>query len=130
MLAEENTSPNLYAHLRDLEERLLRPEVRSSPEALRTLLAEGFREFGSSGRVFTRAEMIAELAREAEAPGVERGMSGFGLEMLAPDVALVTYRAHRTVAGGGVESLRSSVWRFCDGRWRMVFHQGTAVAGR
>jgi hypothetical protein len=39
--------------LRDLEERLLRSDVRRSPTALGDLLADDFVEFGSSGRVST-----------------------------------------------------------------------------
>ena len=39
-------------HLRTLEERLLQPDVRRSAQAVASLLADEFVEFGSSGRVF------------------------------------------------------------------------------
>ena len=37
--------------------------------------------------------------------------------------------AHRgaTAVRPSADSLRSSIWRLRDGRWRMVFHQGTAL---
>ena len=127
--AEGDRSSDLSAHLCALEERLLRPEVRSSPEALRTLLTEEFREFGSSGRVFTRDEIIRELGSDRKLPGCQWRLSDFCLERVGLDVALVTYRAHRTMAGVDVESLRSSLWRYRDGRCQMVFHQGTIVSG-
>jgi hypothetical protein len=49
---------------RKLEERLLRPDVRSSAEQLDKLLADEFIEFGSSGRVFNKEQIIGTLAYE------------------------------------------------------------------
>jgi hypothetical protein len=44
----------LAAHLFDLEQQLLQPSTRRDATALTFLLAEGFREFGGSGRIYTR----------------------------------------------------------------------------
>jgi len=52
------------AMFRKLEERLLRPDVRSSAEQLDKLLADEFIEFGSSGRVFNKEQIIGTLAYE------------------------------------------------------------------
>jgi hypothetical protein len=52
---------NLTARLQHLEERLLDPIVRSDPAQFAALLADDFREFGSSGRSYTKAEMLAHL---------------------------------------------------------------------
>jgi hypothetical protein len=47
---------------------------------------------------------------------------------LAPGLALVTYRAIRAAPGAlAVQSLRSSIWACRDGRWQMLFHQGTRI---
>ena len=54
----------LAALLRELEERLLRAEVRRSPAVVAELLADEFVEFGSSGRVFDKQQMIDALRRE------------------------------------------------------------------
>jgi glyoxylase I family protein len=56
-------------------------------------------------------------------------MSDFRVQRMAPDVALVTYRAHRVAIPGrpAADSLRSSLWRLRRGRWRMAFHQGTPL---
>ena len=43
--------PELLNEIRSLEEALHRPEIRRSRKAVEGLLAEGFVEFGSSGRV-------------------------------------------------------------------------------
>ena len=53
-----------YSHeefLRRLEERLLQPEVRQSAEAVADLLADDFIEFGSSGQVFNKQQIIEGL---------------------------------------------------------------------
>ena len=55
--------------LRNLEEQLLRPEIRKSRERLNELLADGFAEFGSSGRVFDKAEILERLPQEQYRPG-------------------------------------------------------------
>lgn len=121
------SSVDLAHLLRSLEEDLLRPEVRHSVSALMELLAEDFVEIGSSGDVYDRGRIIAELADEQ---AVKITLSDFGLRQLADDVALVTYRAtiHHEDRPGPGESWRSSLWVFREGRWRMVFHQGTPTA--
>jgi hypothetical protein len=58
---------------------------------------------------------------------VRRSFVDFKALLLAPGVVLTTYRAIRRGATGEQlsQSLRSYVWKFIDGRWQMVFHQGT-----
>ncbi len=104
-----------------LEQSLHQPSTRSNPRAVESLLAEDFREFGASGRVWTRAEILAELA--AEAPYEIRSRD-FACKWLTPGLALLTYVAEAAER----RTLRSSLWRLEDGAWRMVFHQGTVVA--
>jgi hypothetical protein len=114
---------------RQLEERLLLREGRSSPETVSALLAAEFVEFGRSGSVFNRQSVI-EALQEEEA--VERTVSDFSVRRLAQGVALVTYRSTRRDPEGGkdVHSLRSSIWKLIDGRWQMIFHQGTPTRPR
>ncbi|MGO4670137.1 DUF4440 domain-containing protein [Bosea sp. 2YAB26] len=112
--------------IRGLEEELFKPSVRTSPEALDRLLADGFVEFCRSGGVHDKTEVIRSLA-EGNAQTVEvPAARDFVLRSLADDVVLLTYLSFR-VAHGREErhTLRSSIWRFIDGRWQMVFHQGT-----
>lgn len=111
------------AELRELEELLLEPNVRKS-NRLVELLADDFIEFGSSGRVYTKTDLVAVLA--AEAP-VAQTTSDFKVTPLAPDVALLTYRIRRH-SQPVVDTLRSSVWKRMNGRWQMVFHQATRTS--
>jgi hypothetical protein len=111
----------LKALLLGFELELMDPAIRKDRARVSALLAEDFREFGSSGRVWSREEILELLATESAqaAPVVE----GFEINGLAEGAALVTYRAvhpHQT-------SLRSSLWVRREGRWKMVFHQGTKV---
>lgn len=75
--------------LRELEESHLRSDVRSSPESMRALLADEFLEFGSSGRIFDRAAVLAALSSEH---GFNSRIDDFVVQSLSPEVALTTYR--------------------------------------
>jgi hypothetical protein len=109
--------------LRSLEEQLLKPEVRGSPDEVDYLLADEFIEFGSSGRVYDKRQIIAALQQETPDPTTRISLVDFVARRLAPEVILVTYR---TIRPDRPESrLRSSIWKLVEGRWQMVFHQGT-----
>lgn len=110
------------ALLQSLEEQLLEPATRTNPAAVATLLADDFREFGASGRIFTKPEILAELA--AELPSTIT-LTDFTCTRPSLDVALVTYRSTRNHAAH--TSLRSSLWILRNGRWQMLFHQGTST---
>ena len=118
------TDDTLTVTLRQLEEELLRPDVRRDPQRLTTLLADDFREFGSSGRVFDKSSILIELTTESPA---ELSLTDFLCRRLSPDSALVTYRSQRTDASGTRKALRSSLWVYRNGRWQIVFHQGTRI---
>ena len=109
--------------LPQLEQHLLKPEVRADRNAVSALLAEDFREFGVSGKVWSRSEILAQLA--AESP-VDLQASDFKITMLSPSIALVTYRSTRSRPGQPPRhALRSSIWQLQEGHWRILFHQGT-----
>ena len=111
-----------------LEEELLEPDVRKTATRVDALLADEFIEFGSSGRVFDKQAIIDTLRSESP---VRASLTDFKALPLGPDVVLTTYRAVRYDALGEqpIHSLRSSVWRLLDGRWQIVFHQGTRILG-
>ena len=121
-MSEIQTPESLAQHLRELEESLLQPDVRKSEELV-TLLADEFVEFGSSGRVFTKQDLVELL--QAETASVQT-TSRFKVQLLAPKVALLTYVIRRE-ATPPVWTLRSSVWQLREGGWRMVFHQATVT---
>jgi hypothetical protein len=116
---------SLASHLEALERQLLDLGTRSLPGEAGDLLAADFREFGKSGRAWTRTAVIAAMA--SETLQINYRLEDFSVKELGGDFALVTYSCY-VVDTDGVEAkaLRSSVWqREADGTWRMLFHQGT-----
>jgi hypothetical protein len=104
--------------IRSLEEQLLRPEVRTSAERLAALLADDFTEIGSSGRVYDKQQIIDQLQYE-ERQEPQPTLRDFFARWLAADLVLVTYSIVES------QTIRSSIWKLIDGRWQIVFHQGT-----
>ncbi len=75
--------------------------------------------------MYSKLEIVALLRDEKE---IHVAMTEFGCRPVAEGVALVTYRSHHTVQGSETAAaLRSSLWVWRDGRWQMVFHQGTPL---
>ncbi len=116
------------AKLRKLEESLLDTAVRHDRKKMRSMLAENFLEFGSSGRTWTRSSIIELLSQETAF--VPPSIEDFRCAFLSQEVALVTYRTVRTDPHSGeiLASLRSSIWTNDSGSWRMRFHQGTRTS--
>lgn len=105
-----------------LERRLLEPGIRSSGQELESLLADNFIEFGTSGRVWTRQEIIADLLLQ---PTTEVEVDSVASRHIGEDTVLITYRSRRVGEADLKEALRSSIWQRQGGNWKIVFHQGT-----
>jgi hypothetical protein len=116
------------AELERLELLLMDAAVRQDRAQVGALLSSEFVEFGSSGRVWTREATMELLATEKTyaPPHVE----GLTFRLLGPGVVLATYQTSREdVAGGQVVTLRSSIWVWETGSWKICFHQGTRAGG-
>jgi hypothetical protein len=109
--------------LKKLEKSLHRRDVRGSRTAVDHLLADDFIEIGRSGRMYDKQQTLAALAAEAGILAVET--DNFEFRDIAPGVVLLTYFARTTDDAGTRASLRGSLWKLIDGRWRMLLHQGT-----
>ncbi|MBM7553067.1 DUF4440 domain-containing protein [Thalassobacillus pellis] len=113
---EEQIMERLYV----LETSLLKGEVRKSVEKLNKMLAEDFMEFASDGKIYDKENILTRLPKEDD-PGIV--WSNFEAKILSPTTALTTFKIF--IQSKNTYSLRSSVWKWNDGRWQMVFHQGT-----
>ncbi len=111
----------ITATLTELEKRLHDPQVRRSPQDVGELLADSFVEIGSSGRIYDREEIIAELETEAK---IDIRASNFRATEISPAVVLLTYRSR--IADR--ETLGESIWLRTDDGWKVVFHRGTPVS--
>ncbi|WWL45925.1 nuclear transport factor 2 family protein [Pseudomonas parakoreensis] len=87
---------DLSKHLLHLENRLLSRAVREDAAELARLIADDFVEFGASGGIWNKFDVLEALPQQAFA---QRNVSQFTLKQLSEDSALVTYHCH-TVAGG------------------------------
>ena len=107
--------------MRAAELALLTGEVRRSSATVAGMLREDFVEIGRSGRRWSRAEIITEVAREGEHS--TPATTEWTFNALAADLILVTYRLD-TEAG---TSRHSSIWSLGedDRGPQLVFHQGT-----
>jgi hypothetical protein len=124
------TNAGVFSRLTALEVLLHQPEVRSDHQQLAALLHPAFFEFGRSGRVWTRQEVLEEFTGNAATPHAQIHAQDFALQTLADDVALLTYRSAHCDADGVLSrwTLRSSLWQRVNGAWLMRFHQGTPFA--
>ena len=105
----------LVPTLRQLEARLL---ASTSDEELRGLLADGFREFGASGRTYDKPDVIALLLRTNPRTMELRDLKTVEL---CEGVVLLTYEA----IDASRSTNRSSIWRRTEGTWQLLFHQET-----
>lgn len=103
----------------ELEHALWQADTRFDPEFMEGVLAEDFREFGRSGRVYERADTLAVTGDSIKAT-----LRDIEVQLIAEDVALVTYMSevqHEILDLAN----RASIWIKRDGRWQLRFHQGT-----
>ncbi|MBY6706255.1 DUF4440 domain-containing protein [Rhodococcus sp. BP-241] len=108
-------------HVIGLEKALLDPSTRSSQTELDRLLDPSFEEIGASGRLWTRREIVAALIDAPESEPIES--ANFNGRRIADDMVHVTYETRHE----GRHARRSSLWRQVDGRWTLLFHQGTPI---
>lgn len=111
----------LKMQLRALEESHLKPAVRTSVEELNQLLADDFFEFGSSGGVTYKRDCLVEGGVGVR----DSSLYDFEMHSISRDAVLTTYRVRD--ADRQQDTLRSSLWKYIDGRWQLFFHQGTVV---
>ncbi|GLQ10816.1 DUF4440 domain-containing protein [Devosia yakushimensis] len=115
-----------FAEIWSLEEALHKPETRRSRQAVENLLAEDFVEFGASGAVYRREQIIDLLAEENDEDSGQLRTANHTLMPIGPDVVLLTYESRSEQSDGSERCvLRSSIWKHNGKQWQMLFHQGT-----
>ncbi len=117
---------SLESHIKKLEEDLLTQAVRTDPQKLGSFLADDFLELGTSGNIWTKQMVIEALKNESY---TETFVKEFRLTLLADNIALVTYCAHRRQNENdtGADSLHCSIWKKFNKNWKIIFHQGTPL---
>ncbi|MBA2652256.1 MAG: DUF4440 domain-containing protein [Tatlockia sp.] len=114
-------SEELLKLIQHLELSLLDPPIRQSKNALNKLIADDFVEFGKSGKIYNKQNILDALPTEK--PKIFN-MIDFEIRELSQDIVLARYKTIEN----GVVSLRSSIWqKVGDPSWQLLFHQGTKV---
>ena len=118
----------LLGQLRSLELELHHPGVDCTRERLEQLLHPQFHEVGRSGHPYDRRTVIDFLATHPTRPAVES--DAFALELLAPELALLTYHSVQRQADGTQvnPTHRMSLWALTAEGWQLRYHQGTPGA--
>jgi hypothetical protein len=106
------------------ETELQKFEVRSNASKISKFLGPNFYEFGASGKILSREDVLIRLPFEDDKTKIES--SNFKITMLSPDTALLTYIAKKINPDkSSLQYLRSSLWKNNSGTWQIEFHQGT-----
>lgn len=114
---------NDFNEIELLEKKLLVSATRKSINTLDELLADDFKEFGKSGLVYNKQDILSRLPNEEPR---EFNAKYFEVKSLGDTAYLINFRTLEN----GIEVLRSSIWKSIDGRLQMVFHQGTEIRGK
>lgn len=109
------------------EQQLL--DKTDSLDLLADLIDDDFIEIGSSSTIYDKEEVLRWLANDDQS---ERIGTSFKVQELSEDVILLTYISSikDTPDSDIKKAMRSSVWRFRNNHWRMIFHQGTLLKSR
>ena len=115
----------LENHILKLENQLLKFETRQSSEKISELLSDDFIEFCSSGTIYhyNKGDVFEKKINLFE-------IKDFNVKELSTDCILATYKVikHSESKENMKYSLRSSIWKYLNGKWKMIFHQGTLTS--
>lgn len=100
-----------------LEQALLSDAVRGDKARVDLILHPEFTEVGASGRLWSRARMLASIAPFENPVSFEL----VGTDQISTDAILVRWRSRTR----GAVVLRSSLWVRTSAGWKLRFHQGT-----
>jgi hypothetical protein len=119
-----------HAEIVRLEEAMWREATRFDLAFQEATFSADFVEFGRSGRVYTRAEIIRTDSHPIHA---KLPLANLHVTALDDNIVLVTYNSEAVYAGVVEHARRSSIWSRSpspnqspnQAAWVMRFHQGT-----
>ena len=115
----------MLGQLQALEPIFHGPQYRSAAQ-LEAIIAPDFWEIGASGRRYSRRFVLETLAaRRADTAEAAWQTRDFHCRRLADGLYLLTY----TLLQGERCTRRTTLWQRAAPAWKILFHQGTLVAG-
>lgn len=120
---------SIEKHILQLENDLMKSETRKSPQKINEILADDFNEFCSAGFEYhyKNGDVFQEQNDNNE---LDWEIIDFKTEQLSDDCILTMFKLikHNHSNKNNKYSLRSSIWKCYDGKWKMFFHQGTLTS--
>ena len=113
-------SLDIKKHIFDLENALLAEEVRKSEDELNQLISDNFVEFGSSGKIYKKSDILKFLPKEKFK---KITITDFEIISSGKDEITVRYKSNSE----NNITLRSSIWKAENDDWKIIFHQGTKI---
>jgi len=113
-----------HKELRLLEESLWQSKTRFDDTLMDEIFADDFCEFGRSGGIYQRQEMLLGKHNTAEIDAT-LPLRDFRVRALSDDIMQVMYVSEVRYGAHCETANRSSIWRRDKGGWRLCFHQGT-----
>jgi hypothetical protein len=102
-----------------LEKELLNSEFRKDKNRIKELLSEEFVEFCSSGFIYKYTEGDVFTEKKTE----NWDIKDFQIKEISENACLALYKLSKHNENNN--SLRSSLWKKINGKWKIIFHQGT-----
>lgn len=113
-----------YEELKALEESLWQAETRFDDAAMDKVFAQDFCEFGRSGRIYQRQDMLLGQSNALEIDAT-LPLRDFRIRPLTDDIVQVMYVSEIRYGSQVETANRSSIWRSEPTGWKLCFHQGT-----
>ena len=119
---------NITEHLWQLELKLLHTDLMLNSNLIDNLISSDFEEINSNGQVSSRIEVVNWLLQRDK--NIQWSLTDFRIKELADDVILVIYIAKRHDDPDRVNkgSIRSSIWKHKNQRWKILFHQASKIS--
>ncbi|WP_300260998.1 DUF4440 domain-containing protein [Clostridium sp.] len=114
-----------------LENDLIKSEVRKSADKINEILSNDFVEFSSSGSEYHYK--YGDVFQDEEDERIlDWEILDFKVKKVTDNCVLATYMVikHDELDERKRYSLRSSLWTEKNGKWKMSFHQGTLLEGK
>ena len=117
---------DLEKEILKLENELLLSKTTKSARRISEILDEEFTEYTSSGQEYHYKKGDVFQAEDDDSE-LNWCIFNFKIKELSKEYILATYKVIKEDEKDERKkyTLRSSIWRYYNSRWKMIFHQGT-----
>ena len=124
--SQQSIDEPLLEEIRAMEESLWKSETRFNKDLMEEIFAPDFIEFGRSGRIYSRSELIFDSEDYYEIKAT-LPLLDFQARYITDEVIQTTYVSEISFEDGLLRGNRSSIWSKIGNIWRLRFHQGTPI---